>query len=330
MLDTGRPTIVGRDSELRALKEGLAEVMAGHGWLTVIEGEAGLGKTRLLERIAATARTNDFTVLSAGGYEMGRNHSFGVIAEALDLRSSSPDPNRAAIAELLRGSHPGTQNLEFRLLEDILALLETLSNETTNPSTMDDPQWVDSPSLLAVAHVARRLTIPPPWRPTSASEASRKRPSPGSAVPLSRQRPRAQTGCGVAGSCDRAGWLSAPGRQMLEADRALALVWTGAAKEALARVRQLSAGRGLATGAREENASLPDAGTGRAAAGRPGRPALQPQAADAAGRAYVADLRQLLRLLGFIDSPNQRARLHFVVGASRTATHSISTIASGS
>jgi DNA-binding CsgD family transcriptional regulator len=169
-----RTVLVGRDREIAWLTRSLDEMEAGHGWVAVVEGEAGIGKTRLLDEAIQAAGARGHAVLVATGYELGHEHSYGAIADALDLRTSAPDTLRASIAELLRDPCEN-RHLEFRLLQDMLTLVERLSMDLPVVLTMDDLQWVDSASLLALAHIARHVTPlraavllavrPPPRRP---------------------------------------------------------------------------------------------------------------------------------------------------------------------
>lgn len=169
-----RAALLGRGDELAFLAGSLSEVQAGHGRVAVIQGEAGIGKTRLLAEVADTARDRGFAVAEGAGYELGDRHSYGAIAAAMDLRSSSADPLRASIGDLLRRPPGENQQLEYRLLEDLLALTERISLQRPALLIMDDAQWLDSASLLALAHLARHIASlrvglimalrPPPWR----------------------------------------------------------------------------------------------------------------------------------------------------------------------
>jgi DNA-binding CsgD family transcriptional regulator/tetratricopeptide (TPR) repeat protein len=169
-----RAALRGRGDEVAFFGASLSEVQAGHGRVAVIQGEAGIGKSRLLAEIAVIARERGFVVAAGVGYELGDRHSYGAIAQAMDLRSSSPDPLRASIGDLLRRPPGESRQLEFRLLEDLLALTERISLERPALLIMDDAQWLDSASLLALAHLARHITSlrvglivalrPPPWR----------------------------------------------------------------------------------------------------------------------------------------------------------------------
>ncbi len=61
--------IAGRDDELSSLRSALAETLAGRGRLIWIVGEAGIGKTRLVEQLSEEARASGASVLSARCWE---------------------------------------------------------------------------------------------------------------------------------------------------------------------------------------------------------------------------------------------------------------------
>jgi tetratricopeptide (TPR) repeat protein len=153
---SAQSSYVGRDPELAFLHHELGRLQVA-GWVLVVEGEAGIGKTRFLAEVSAHAAGSGFIVAAASGYELGQDHPFGAIAEALDVRSTSEDLDRAEAARLLRRTPGEGEHLEYRLLDDVASLLERLAIEAPVLLTMDDLQWVDSPSLLCLAHVARRL-----------------------------------------------------------------------------------------------------------------------------------------------------------------------------
>lgn len=153
----GPPPIRGRDPELATLGQALRDTAGGRGRIVVAEGEAGIGKTRLLQEAWTMARASGFLLLQGAGYELGHEHRYETMAQVLDLRRSPDDASRTAIAELLRRAPGGGQHLEYRLLEDVLALLERLSIERPLVVTVDDLQWVDSASLAVLAHVGRHL-----------------------------------------------------------------------------------------------------------------------------------------------------------------------------
>src|SRR5262245_6969407 len=60
------PALYGRDAERSSLQSALIEAMTGRGRLVLIGGEAGIGKTALVQELAAKAALEDAVVLTAG------------------------------------------------------------------------------------------------------------------------------------------------------------------------------------------------------------------------------------------------------------------------
>lgn len=95
------PTLRGRESELRALSRAVDRAMSGQLACVPIEGETGIGKTRLLTETLRMADAQGCKVATAKADEMHQTRPFAVLADALDCVRSAPDPRRRAIAELL-------------------------------------------------------------------------------------------------------------------------------------------------------------------------------------------------------------------------------------
>ena len=95
--------LVGREGELALASAATRELFEGRASVLVIEGEAGIGKTRLVQRIVDDARSRGAAVFSGQAHPFERTRPFGVVSAALGLSRRSPDPRRAAIAALLAG-----------------------------------------------------------------------------------------------------------------------------------------------------------------------------------------------------------------------------------
>jgi hypothetical protein len=161
------PRIWGREAEIGVLGEALGRVASGGPAIVLVEGEAGIGKTCLLARVLQDARGRGMQVAAGRAEELERTRPFGVLAAALRCARSSPDPRRAAIAGLLaaRGagdlgpitvtSDPG---LRFRVVDAFTDLVEELALAGPVLLGLDDLQWADPSSLLALGALARRLT----------------------------------------------------------------------------------------------------------------------------------------------------------------------------
>ncbi len=157
-------SFVGRRSELDALKERLRGATLGLAPSTIIEGEAGIGKTRLLNEVLSRAGELGVTVLRASGHELERNRPFGMMIDALGIDPSSTDHERAAVAGVLWGDPAlaadvasaltGRSSMQYRALEAVLALVESCAAAAPLVLVMEDLHWAD-PSTLLTLHTLR-------------------------------------------------------------------------------------------------------------------------------------------------------------------------------
>src|SRR6478672_3888607 len=81
---TPASTLQGRASEMDVLRGALGMLGTGRSAVVLVEGEAGIGKTRLLNELVTEARTRNYLVAQSVGEELERTRPFGAIAEALD------------------------------------------------------------------------------------------------------------------------------------------------------------------------------------------------------------------------------------------------------
>ncbi|HZI21873.1 MAG TPA: AAA family ATPase [Gemmatimonadales bacterium] len=152
--------LVGRAPELRQLVAVWDACRAKRRTaIVVIEGDAGAGKTRLAEELAARARLDGAVVAAVRAVEADRRDAWsGVLGVArgglLDARGAAGAPP-AALAQL-RGATP----LESpgRALSE---LLQALADEQPVLMFVDDAHWLDRESLLALGAAARDLARTP-------------------------------------------------------------------------------------------------------------------------------------------------------------------------
>jgi DNA-binding CsgD family transcriptional regulator len=158
--------LVGRSAELASLVEALHRAAEGPCQVALVEGEAGIGKTRLLEEILDRARGEGFQLFVGAAVELERDRPFGALAEAFDFRPTTADPERAEIGLLLVGDHdaaPRTISLDeapalrFRVIEAVLTLVERLSLSAPMVIALEDLHWADPSTLVALSHLRRRL-----------------------------------------------------------------------------------------------------------------------------------------------------------------------------
>ena len=136
----------------------------------LIEGEAGIGKTRLLAGVLEDARGRGMQVAAGRAEELERTRPFGLVAAAFGCARSSPDPRRAAIAALLAARGGGDRGpitvtsdpgLRFRAVDAFADLVEELALAGPLVIGVDDLQWADPSSLLTLAALSRRLAYLP-------------------------------------------------------------------------------------------------------------------------------------------------------------------------
>jgi len=161
------PRICGREAEIQALGEALDRVASGGPAIVLVEGEAGIGKTRLLAQVLQDARGRGMLVAAGRAEELERTRPFGVLAAAFGCTRSSPDPRRAAIAGLLASQGAGDlgpitvtsdPGLRFRVVDAFTDLVEELALAGSLVIGLDDLQWADPSSLLTLGALGRRLT----------------------------------------------------------------------------------------------------------------------------------------------------------------------------
>jgi DNA-binding CsgD family transcriptional regulator len=136
----------------------IADIRRGESRSLVLHGEAGIGKTALLEYLIAAA--SDLTVMWAAGVESemelaysGLHHLCGTILDRLD---KLPAPQRLAL-EIVFGLSAGAAPDRFLVALGVLSLLSEVSEECPVLCVVDDAQWLDPSSALTLAFVARRL-----------------------------------------------------------------------------------------------------------------------------------------------------------------------------
>jgi predicted ATPase len=138
-------SLVGRAPVLRALEDWLDGVAAGGAGAALLEGEAGIGKTRLAEAVRESAVQRSFAVLAAAADELDRGRPFGVLSEALGARLDAP----AGLAVV-----PG---LEFRLVDQLVELGETTALKGPALIVLEDLRWADPGTMVALRALGRRL-----------------------------------------------------------------------------------------------------------------------------------------------------------------------------
>ena len=173
-LPIGRPPLEGRGQELQhLLQTAAAAVRTRRAALLVLEGGAGIGKTRLLDELLTRFRLDGIPVASARAVEADRSEPWsgtlalarGGLLEAPGV-ASAPTAALTAFAEALPewaerfrgvGSLAAAHPFGRALAETLRAALE----EQPIAIAVDDAQWLDSDSALSLGALLRDLAATP-------------------------------------------------------------------------------------------------------------------------------------------------------------------------
>ena len=158
-----QPAIVGRAAELATLRQALGEAMAGAARIAVVEGEAGVGKTRLVEELAAEAVRQSGRVAWGRSLEGGAAPAYWPWLGVLRLlREAAPGRAAAAIDQLLdaTGALPAAPAAADRppILDGVLRLLASGAGPGPLVVVVEDVQWADAGSLELLTQVAAGLS----------------------------------------------------------------------------------------------------------------------------------------------------------------------------
>jgi DNA-binding SARP family transcriptional activator/predicted ATPase len=188
--------LVGRERELKLLLDAWQAARTGHGELLLVSGEAGVGKTRLVEEFANELRWQGVRVLSGRCYEFERALPYQPLAEALQvaLQVLSDDELKAfpawslrevsrlvpelqerpalgtdqgpAVGQIFVGDRadawPATNSLgpnqeQMRLFAGVTRVLAGLSSRAPLLLVLEDLHWAGESTLGLVHHLARYL-----------------------------------------------------------------------------------------------------------------------------------------------------------------------------
>ena len=164
------PLLLERDAELARLSALLEQAHAGNGAVVAVSGPAGIGKTELLAAVHRLAGDRGFRSLRARGRELEADMAFSVVRQLLEQpvllapagerRRLLAGPARAGAGALglAAGDAPAS---EFAAVHGLYWLCVNLADRQPLLLTVDDLQWVDSPSLSWLAYLGPRAAESP-------------------------------------------------------------------------------------------------------------------------------------------------------------------------
>jgi DNA-binding CsgD family transcriptional regulator len=166
--------LLEREYEVERVRATVRAVGQQSGSAVVIEGAAGMGKSRLLEVARGHAAQLGLCVLSARASELEQGFPFGVVRQLFERAMVEADAGErdrwlagaaALVADVLTGA-PGAASREsvppaadsgYARQHGLYWLASNLAADSPLLLVIDDLQWCDSPSVRALAFIARRL-----------------------------------------------------------------------------------------------------------------------------------------------------------------------------
>ena len=150
-------SLLGREEEMRQLEAGVRDALEGAAVLIQLEGEAGAGKTRLLDELATRL----------GGVRIGRaacvmlEQHLPYVPLASALRDAGAEPKNActqALAQILPELDPGDREQQHSEVDALEAMVDLVAENTPLVLMLDDLQFADTSSVAALSYLQRRAT----------------------------------------------------------------------------------------------------------------------------------------------------------------------------
>jgi DNA-binding CsgD family transcriptional regulator len=155
--------LLERDEELVLLDRLLTEASSGRGRLLVLEGDAGVGKSSLLDLAARLGDERGFAVLRGRGHPLEDRMSFGVVRQLLEAAGQDGelrpalDSGGPPVAALLDPHSGPDRASELDLVHAAYLVLRALCDRRPLLLVVDDLQWVDSSSVRVLVYLTQRI-----------------------------------------------------------------------------------------------------------------------------------------------------------------------------
>jgi DNA-binding CsgD family transcriptional regulator len=157
-----------REAELDVLHDAVARALAGTAGLVIVEGPAGIGKSRLLAEARAHAAERALVVLTARGGELERSFPFGIVRQLFEPRLADDGVRERVLAGAARAAgsifalpeappEDAPAEESFDALHALFWLTLNMSAEAPLVLAIDDLHWCDRASLRFLAYLTRRL-----------------------------------------------------------------------------------------------------------------------------------------------------------------------------
>ncbi len=174
---TAARSFFGRDAELAEFERGIEDMLAGHGRVFLVAGDAGIGKTRLADQVSSIAKTHGARIFWGRCWESGgapvywpwvqalrsyiTSRDSAALAQELgvgasDIATLLPDL-RARLPELPPLTEFDPESARFRLFDALTVWLKQIAASGPLVLVLDDLHAADLPSLLLLRFAAREI-----------------------------------------------------------------------------------------------------------------------------------------------------------------------------
>ena len=149
--------LVGRAQELAELDACVAAASGGTAQFAVLEGVAGIGKTRLLEETLGGIHGSTTVVLQASAEELESARPFGPLTRALASGTAVSPATVQLVAGASSGSLAPSDTSQFGVIDAVLDQLEIMAASTPVVLSIDDLQWADPATIQTLLALLQRL-----------------------------------------------------------------------------------------------------------------------------------------------------------------------------
>jgi tetratricopeptide (TPR) repeat protein len=156
--------LLERERELSTFHGLLGKPSEATSGLVVVDGPAGIGKSRLLAELGERAAEEGRRVLTAQGSDLEREFPFGVVRQLFEPLLVAPSERERLLGNAASPAGPvfeevgeGEGDASFAALHGLYWLTVNLAGERPLLLTVDDLHWCDRPSLRFLAYLMRRL-----------------------------------------------------------------------------------------------------------------------------------------------------------------------------
>jgi len=154
--------LVGRDLELQALASRIEATAHGQGNAVLVQGEAGIGKSALLDQARLEVHARGLSLLVGKGKKLEKERPFGPLLDAL-VSAGATVPGLKEARSLLEGPETigagpreglGSQ---WRAIEEFTAALENSANQKPLILILEDLHLADHSTLITATHLIRQI-----------------------------------------------------------------------------------------------------------------------------------------------------------------------------